>query len=784
MSQKTYRKLVALLYADVQGYSKMMEENDTSTVKSLTRTRQLFEQNIVSHHGRIVNAPGDSILAEFTSVVEAVECAVVVQELIQESNNSLVLDEQMKYRIGINLGDVIEKNDELFGDGVNIAARVESLSPVGGVCITRPVYDQVKGVLSDFNFRYKGKHQVKNIKEPVWIYEVGKNSDQTIPTNPDETIEISEEQKKGTTIAVLPFENFSGQQENDYFTRGFVEDLITDLAHFKSLDLISSYTSAKISTNNQNELEISRKLGIDFLLRGALTRKKNRIRITTQLIETESGKLLWAEKYESPVDEIFDIQDNIVDQVAGSISIQIDQQLLSKSRRKPSTNLAVYDYWLQGMEELRNGSTETDQRARKIFEKALAIDPYYSRAYTGISLSYFNDWSCQVTDQWDTIGKNAYNYAHKAVTLDSSDHIAQLVIGRILMFRYEFDLAEQHIDKSIVLNPNDADNLTKQASCKAFLGKPEEGEKLFLKALKLNPYRSLWYYTHGALTYFVQQKFDACIETALKGPLTEEWIDLPAFIAASYAHKGNLKKAGYYLSIFIKIFQEKISKGERPEPDEIIKWCRLANPFRHDKHWEIYLKGILKAGLKGKPIDPIQPKTEINIFRFNGQIWQMCFVDKSVSIPTVKGFNDIAVLLACPGKEVHCAELIGSVGSFKPDEPVLDTKAKQTFKKKIDYLKSEIDISDNNNDVIRSQKLRIELDQLTDHIKKSVGLSGRPRNLNPDTERARSAVTWRIRSAIKKISNSHPELGRHLNHSVTTGTFCSYQPEHEFSWKL
>lgn len=779
-----YRKLVAILYADVKGYSRLMGEDDASTIESLNRRRGLFKKTAEANNGRVVNNPGDSILVEFPSIVDAVSCAMDIQEKLKIVNHTLPENRRMEYRIGVTLGDVIQKNNELFGDGVNIAARVESLAPTGGVCITRQVYDQVKHILTGYTYQDLGKHTVKNIREPVWIFRIS-NSSLDHPDPAGTSPESSGYTSRTPVIAVLPFENFSAGQFNDYFTNGFVEDLLTDLARFKNLQVISSYSSRKISAAGNDEIQVSRDLGINYFLRGALIKRKETIRITTQLIETETGKLLWAEKYDSPLEDLFDIQDDIVHQVAGAISFQIDTELLAGSRRKPVTNLAAYEFWLQGMDLLRQGSGESDLKARALFEKALEIDPYFSRACTGLSLSHFNDWSCQMTDQWEIVGNNALKYAMKAVELDNSDHIAQLVIGRILMYRREFDLAEQHIDKSLKLNSSDADSLTKQAACKAMLGNPEAGEELFLKALRLNPYRSAWYFTYGSLTYFLQREFEKCIETGLKGPLTEEWMDLPAYIAASYAHLGDQKKAGTYLDIFTKVFKEKITGGKPPGPDDITNWIYMANPFRHKAHLDLYINGLKKAGLE-QILDPSPAgyPAAPNTFKSENKVWHIVYDGKEVRIPGVKGFFDIAALMANPGKEIHCTELMGRYASFNSEEPVIDEKARMAYEKRIKDLREEIDESEKNNDLERSRKLNEELSSLADHIAKSLGLSGRKRKLNSEVEKTRTAVTWRIRSAVKKIKAVHPSLARHLNNTLATGTFCSYQPEKGCDWYL
>lgn len=246
---------------------------------------------------------------------------------------------------------------------------------------------------------------------------------------------------------------------------------------------------------------------------------------------------------------------------------------------------------------MRLGTPEADLEARRIFKQALNIDPNYSRAYAGLSLSHFNDWSCQLWEQWQETERNAYDYALEASRLDDTDHVVQMILGRILLYRHQYDLAEQHLDKSLTLNANDADILAQIATSKAFLGKPAVGEQLFLKALRLNPYRNIWYYPYGAFTYFVQRQYDTFIETALQGPLTDVWIDLPAYLAAAYTYTGRPKKATHYLDIFIETFTKKITSGHRPEPQEIIDWMKKANPFKNSDDTNHMVQGILSAGL-------------------------------------------------------------------------------------------------------------------------------------------------------------------------------------------
>lgn len=595
---------------------------------------------------------------------------------------------------------------------------------------------------------------------------------------------------RSTCIAVLPFENLSGDSDHDYFATEFVEDLITDLSRFHSLQVISSYTSKKMRAGSPDGLAEAKALAVSYLLKGSLRRKADQIRITTQLIEVAGGGVIWAERYDAPLDTIFDIQDDIVERVAGALSAQIDQVLLAAARDKPLTSLAAYDCWLRGMDLVRKGTLAADQNARKIFEQALTIDPNYSRAHAGLSLSYFNDWSCQVWENWDATERNAFKHAMKAIQLDDTDHITQMILGHILLYRHQFDIAEQHLNRSMDLNPNDAESLIQIAISKAYIGKGEKGEQLYLKAMRLNPYRNVWYYTGGAFTYFVQRQFEVCIELALKGPLTDRWVDLPAFLSAAYAHIDNTKEATRYLDIFVKTFHKKIIRNHQPTPDEMITWLKLANPFKYEADTALLVDGLVKAGLSYRSektsavTTPKPTPRQRNTFKKHKRMWHMAFEDTTIQLPEVKGFFDLARLLATPGKEVHCTEMMGTPDSLSNHDTAIDEKARQAYTRRIRELHDEIATTEEMNDLGRMEKLSTELDQLTEHLTKALGIGQRPRPLNAPAERARAAVTWRIRNAIKKINNAHPALGHHLTHAIRTGNFCSYIPEKDQIWNL
>ena len=590
-------------------------------------------------------------------------------------------------------------------------------------------------------------------------------------------------------IAVLPFDNLSDDRGQSYFAEGFVEELITDLSRFASLQVISSYTSRKMGAGKRDEIREARDLSVDYLLKGNLRRQGGNLRINTQLLDTTDGHVVRAARYDAPADTVFEIQDDIVARVVAEISAQIDKVILTAARHKPITSLAAYDCWLRGMDHLRQGTMAADREARRIFEQALEIDPQYSRAFAGLSLSYFNEWSCNLWELWDETQRMAYEYARKAAQLDDADHVIQLVLGRILLYRRRFEQAEEHLEDALALNPNDADNLVQIASCRGYLGKAQEGEHLFQKALRLNPYRNIWYYPYGAFTCFVRRRYDECLQMAMKGPINDVWVDLPAYIAAAHAYLGDPQKAGEYLQRFIMNFQDKITSGRTPRPAEMIRWFRMANPFRRNEDMAHIVDGLVRAGLSGIPggnkaaaraEPPEETLVGANVFNKEHQLWRMSYAGTTVTLSEVKGYPDLALLLAAPGREIHCTEIMGAQDGGR--EPVLDQKARQAYEQRIRDLRLQIDEAEKMNDPVRREELNAELDQLTEHLVKALGIGRRTRQMNSPVERARTAVTWRIRSAIRKIEAAHPALGRHLANSIRTGVFCSYIPESEQRW--
>lgn len=591
------------------------------------------------------------------------------------------------------------------------------------------------------------------------------------------------------SLAILPFDNYTGEVEHDYFSRGFVEDLITDLSRFQSLNIISSITS--LSDKLIPDINSAQKYGINYFLKGSLRKIGENIRISTQLLNPVDQTVLWAEKYDAPIEKIFEIHDSIIEKVVSSLSAKIDMEQLASVRKKDITKLAVYDSWLRGYEYLRRGTIKDDEKAREILNLALKIDPHYGRAYAGLSLSYFNEWTCQLWDHWDENINKAFDYASKAAGYSASDHVVQMILGRVLLYRRNYDQAEIHINKSYELNPNDADCLVQIANCKALLGCTEEAIDIFNRAIKLNPLHYEWYNLYGMMIYFASGNYERLIELGESIPVNLS-VDLSGYLALANAFLGNNEKAEYYIDLYQKIFKEKITYGRDPFIGEAYDWIIAVNPYRNKEQVERFISGLEKAGLEknnsGKSyLDDTISAWEndySNKFLKAGGIWNITFNNLTIQLSEVKGFIDISKLLAEPDKEIHCSELMGNVTSLNKGVETIDEKAKREYQTKIEELQSDLREAEELNDIGRAERISDELNEIIDHLSKSLGLKGRARKLADPSEKARAAVTLRIKSAIQKIENVHPSLAKHLQNNIKTGTFCAYSPENPVKWNL
>ena len=592
------------------------------------------------------------------------------------------------------------------------------------------------------------------------------------------------------TIAVLPFDNPSGDPEQGYFARGFVEDVVTELSRFPTLEVIHPRTAFTLPSDPRATDRLPDVLRDGYLLRGTVRRMGSVVRVAAQLVEAASSRQVWAERFDAPAEGLLSLQDQIVARVVSTLAIRIDGARLQQARRKPLTSLEVYDCWLRGLDCLHRGTGEDDERARAFFERALELDAHYARAYAGLSLSHFNEWSCQAWELWDEKERLAFDYAKRAAELDDRDALVQIALGRIFAYRRHFEEAARYVDRAIELNPNDADVLAHTALCRAYLGDHERAAGLASKAIRLNPAHPDWYLACAAFPLFFLRRYAE--STALISRVPRAFVDLPALLAAAHALTGDSARAASYLEMFQSDFVEKITFGRPPEPGEPLRWLLHVNPFRRPQDADHLIHGLHLAGLPTDPDEgrsravarPATDRTASAVFRREGAFWTLAFEGLVAQLTEVKGFHDLVTLLAQPHKEIHCLELAGRTAEPKADAPLLDERARREVTARAREIQEEIDQAERLNDGVRAERARCDLDQIMTALSQALGLGGRSRRLGSAAERARTAVTWRIRNAIRKIATAHPALGRHLEHGVRTGTYCAYSPERPVDWEV
>jgi len=591
------------------------------------------------------------------------------------------------------------------------------------------------------------------------------------------------------TVAIAPFDNLSGDPAQDYFARGFVEDVATELSRFGTLEVLHPRTvGAAFSTRGGDP---TRRMPADHIVHGSVRHAGDAVRVNVQLVEAANGRQVWADRYDATAADLHAVQDAIAARIARTLAVQIDEARLGIVRRAPLASLEVYDCWLRGLERLRMGTVEADADARRFFERALEIDPTYARGYAGLSLSHFNEWSCQAWAQWDEKERLAHDYARRALSLDETDAMVQVVLGRILVYRRRYDEAAHHLERALLLNPNDTEVLVHAGLCQAYLGDPEAGLATATKAMRLNPAFPPWYAAPAGLTLFMLGRDRECLELCASAP-TRMFVDVAAFASAACALTGDMSGARRYLQQFLDDFQERIGFGRAPEAGEPLRWLLHVNPFKRPEDGERLARGLSLAGLaadpdEGRPDAVAQPRTpdaSPAAFRRDGVVWTLVFGGLSVQLTHQKGFLDLAHLLARPGTEMHCLELADRPAEIGGDVPVLDDRARRELKARVRELQQQVDEAGAAHDAGRAERAREELDQIVEHLSGALGLGGRARQLGSPAERARSAVTWRIRNAVRKIASAHPRLGRHLENAVRTGTFCVYEPETPTEWAL
>ena len=481
------RRLTTILAADVVGFSRLMEVDETGTFSALKAHREeLIAPKSRQYGGRTVKLMGDGMLMEFASVVDAVLFAVEIQCAMREHNADVPAERRIVYRIGINIGDIIAEGDDIYGDGVNIAARLEGLAEPGGICVSRNVFNQVKNKV-EVGFEDLGDRQVKNIEEPVRVYKV--------TAGPCERLEGELAIVAGAktcavekpAIAVLPFDNMSGDAEQDYFADGITEDLITELARFQNLVVIARNSTFTYKGKATRVKDVARELGVHYVVEGSVRRAGQRVRVTVQLIESNSEKHVWAERYDRDLTDIFEIQDEVTKAIIGALPARLEAADIERIKRKPPQDLAAYDYVLRSKILHHHGTREANAEALQVLEKAIEVDPGYAPAYAWKACTLRQAILRGYAAEPDAFNAERIANAEKALALDENDMECLRILCEIHMEQEDLDKAEHYHNRAFALNPNDPRMLAQRGELLVWLGNPEEGAQWVHRAMQLDP---------------------------------------------------------------------------------------------------------------------------------------------------------------------------------------------------------------------------------------------------------------------------------------------------------
>jgi adenylate cyclase len=540
VEERIKRKLAAILAADVVGYSRLMASDEEGTLAALKRHRQMvFEPAVAAHHGRIVKLIGDGTIVEFASVVDAVNCALSVQRSSDSLSDENLLKAKIVLRIGINLGDVIIEGDDIYGDGVNIAARLEPVAEPGGICISSIVNESI-GNRIDVCFEDGGQINVKNIDRPIrifrWHPDAVTNGGRPDTGNP----------QPYTAIAVLPFTNMSGDPEQEYFSDGISEDIITDLSKIAGLMVIARNSSFAYKGRSVDVRTVGRELGVQSVLEGSIRRSGNRVRITAQLIDATSGGHLWGDRYDRDLRDIFEVQDDVTRRIVDALKVTLSAGEKGRLADTKTPNLAAYDYVLRGREFMLGNerNRETFEQATTYFKKALEHDPDYSQAYACLGFAHIFDYQNRWTDDPDSSLLLAKQYARQAIDKDPNEPLARCVAAMVASFEKDLDQARSEIDVALSLNPNFALAHNLRGNNRIYSGQPLEAIPEIEQGMRLDPALSSQFLHFLGMAYLLAGKYETAAALLRQRIVLVPRTDFSrALLASALGHLGEFEEA-------------------------------------------------------------------------------------------------------------------------------------------------------------------------------------------------------------------------------------------------
>jgi adenylate cyclase len=542
--ERINRKLAAILAADVVGYSRLMASDEEGTLAALKRHRQtVFEPAVAAHRGRIVKLIGDGIIVEFPSVVDAVNCALSVQRSGDWLQDESLLQPKLVLRIGINLGDVIIEGDDIYGDGVNIAARLEPVAEPGGICISSIVNESI-GNRIDVRFQDGGQINVKNIDRPLRIWRWHPSAAHATVTNGQR----SNAAQPHAAIAILPFTNMSGDPEQEYFSDGISEDIITDLSKIAGLTVIARNSSFTYKGRSVDVRTIGRELGVQSVLEGSIRRAGNRVRITAQLIDAASGGHMWADRYDRDLTDIFEVQDDVTRRIVDALKVTLSPREKERLAEAKTSNLAAYDYLLRGRELMlgKEKNRQTFEQSITYFKKALEHDPDYSQAYACLGFAHIFDYQNRWTDDPDSSLLLVKQYARQALEKDPNEPLARCVSAMAASFEKDLDRAKSEIDLALSLNPSLALAHNLRGSNRIYSGQPLEAIPEIEQAMRLDPALSPQFLHFLGLAYLLAEKYETAAALLRQRIVLVPRTDFSrALLASALGHLGEFDEARF-----------------------------------------------------------------------------------------------------------------------------------------------------------------------------------------------------------------------------------------------
>jgi adenylate cyclase len=568
------RRLAAILAADVVGYSRLMQEDEAGTLAALKqRRKEIFEPTLARHRGRVVKLMGDGVLVEFGSAVAAVQCAVELQQAMSAAGSSNDGNDQKRktilLRIGVNLGDVIVEGSDLYGDGVNIAARLEALAEPGSICISAKVRDEVQGKI-DVKLEDMGEVALKNMERPVHVFKI------SLPSSAPQTVPAHTKGPDRPSIAILPFSNLSGDPEQQFFSDGITEDIITELSRFHTLFVIARNSSFQYRDKPTDMRRVGQELGAQYIVEGSVRKTGDRVRLTAQLIEAASGNHIWADRYDRPLTEIFSLQDDVVHRIARTVERRLSTDIAERAARKHPSSMAAYECVLKARENITDVAV-----AENLLNRAIELDASYAAAYAALTqvrmLQYWLTAKTRFLDE-------AVAAARTAVSLDPNDSYTHAGLGGAYILKRDYSRAEFHIKRALINNPNDEVALRTLAHWLVRVGRPEEALVTLNGALQHDPFPSDFHWDIAAIAFIIGRRYREAVDALMRVEEMAAWNHL--YLAAAYGQLGDLEMARAEAAETLKM-----------QPAFTIQRHMLVEAFQNAVDAEPLVEGMRNAGL-------------------------------------------------------------------------------------------------------------------------------------------------------------------------------------------